>query len=306
MTVYRCTSLTPKAARAFVALTYERYRRAITDPARADSLIVLGAYSLLEPVGLLVGFIGPEHRDAQVLSLTVVREHQSRGVATTLLRQFEDAAKAQGASALSAIFVGDNPPLERVFAKQGWDAPKVIGVAVECSPEAISPSPIYQLKAVAPPEFEFFAWGALTDADRMAIETREAQPGGWYSAASLAGNVSPFVDEPLQEHVCSVGLRHQSAVVGWMIVHRMRDDALHFSSLFVSPEYRRQNLGILLVMCAVQRVVDTYLPVSPAIRVFWQFRIENTVMEQMVEQHLAPYAIAFNREKTVRKHLEQP
>lgn len=301
--MYRYASLTPKAARAFAALTYERYRRPITDAARADGLIVVGAYSLLEPVGLLVGAISSENSDAHLLSLTVVSEHQSRGIATEMLRQFEEAVCARDGQVLYASYVGDNPPLERAFAKQGWDAPRVMAVAVECSPEAIYPSPIYQMKAVAPPEFEFFAWADLTATDRAAIEARERQLGGWYSAASHAGNVSPFVEEQFLEPQCSVGLRHQGEVVGWMIVHRIRADALHFISLFLSPEYRRQNLGILLVMSAVQRVVDTYLPVFPSIRVFWQFTIENNIMEQMVEQHLAPYALAFNREKTVIKHI---
>lgn len=242
-------------------------------------------------------------QSASLLSLTVVSEHQSRGIATELLSQFDTLIKEQGGRTLYAAYVGDNLPLERVFAKNGWDAPNVIGVAVECSPEAIYPSPIYQMKAVPPPEFEFFAWGDLTTEDRAAILAREAQSGGWYSAIGLPGNVSPFVEEQFLDGHCSVGLRHQGTIIGWMIVHRIRKDALHFISLFVSPEYRRQNLGILLVMSAVQRVVDQYLPTFPSIRVFWQFVVENQVMHQMVEQHLAPYAIAFNREKTILKKM---
>jgi ribosomal protein S18 acetylase RimI-like enzyme len=299
--MYRYAVLDAKTGTAFAPLTYERYRRSLTDA--KPEFIAIGAYQLWQPAGLLVGFYDAAKHEAQVLSLTVASEHQKRGVATELLRQFEERLAQRGCIAIRAAYVGDNPALERVFARQGWDAPRITGVAVECNVDMIQPSPIYQMKPVLPPEFEFFEWSDLTADDRAAIQEREAQPGGWYSATELPGSVTPFVEEQFLDGHCSVGLRHKGEVIGWMIVHRIREDALHFISLFVSPEYRRQNLGILLVMSAVQRVVDYYKVHYPTIRVFWQFAIENKVMEQLVEEHLAPYAIAFNREKTFLKKM---
>ncbi len=297
--MYRYAPLDAKTGGIFAPLTYERYHAALNNP--LAGFIAIGAYQLWQPVGLVVCFYDGKTQQAQIVSLTVVPKHQNKGIGTELLRQFEQVVCEQGCRSMKAVYVGDNPPLERIFLKHHWEMPKIIGVAVECNYDRIEPSPIYQIKPALPSGFEVFPWDELTVEERVTIEVREAQPGGWYSASEMSGSVSPFSDERFRESHCSIGLRYQGEVVGWMIVHRTREDALHFISLFVSPEHRQQNLGIFLVMLAIQRGRDYYQQNVPDIRVFWQFRIENKVMEQMVEAHLAPYAIDFKREKSAQK-----
>ena len=297
--MYRYAPLNAKTGGIFAPLTYDRYHAALSAP--PPGFIAIGAYQLWQPVGLIVGFHDTDKQQAQLFSLTVAPKHQTKGLGTELMRQFERVVCEQGCHFIKTAYVGDNPPLERVFIKQGWQTPAVIGIAVECNFNSFLSSPIYLVKPELPQGFEAFAWMDLTAQDRAAIQAREALPGGWYSATGIPGSVSPFVEEQFLEPRCSIGLRHEGNVVGWMIVHRLREDMLHFICLFVSAEYRRHNLGILLVMVAVQRTFEVYQPEHPDIRGFWQFRIENKVMEQMVEAHLAPYAIDFKREKSVQK-----
>ncbi len=299
--MYRYAVLDAKKGKGFAPLTYDRYRPFLKGEIESERIISIGAYHLLQPVGLIVAGYDLQTKQGSILSLTVLPDHQNYGIGIELLRRIEEMIIHQGCESIDANYVGDNEPLERLFAKRGWNTPQTIGFAIECNANSFMSSPIYLVKPELPQGFEAFAWMDLTAEDRAAIQAREALPGGWYSATGIPGSVSPFIEEQFLEPRCSIGLRHEGNVVGWMIVHRLREDMLHFICLFVSAEYRRHNLGILLVMVAVQRTFEVYQPEHPDMRVFWQFRIENKVMAQMVETHLAPYAIDFKREKSAQK-----
>lgn len=278
----------------FAPLMYERFRPYFTGQKSSEKLIAFGAYQLWQAVGVILGVQDGEK--ANLLAVVVRPEYQNTGIATELVRLLEDAVRQQGGVHLEA-FYHENPPLERVFAKRGWDAPHVFMMTVECQFEPFRASPIYQNLPALPDGYALFLWGALTAEDRSTIVDREAQPGGWFSASLTSEySVSPFINEALLEPNCSVGLRYHGEVIGWMIVHRLNQDTMNFISLFLDPEHRRTSLGIALVVEAVRRCYEIYSKTHPNMRTFWQYSPSNDVMRRMGEQYLVPYAVSHQRE----------
>jgi GNAT superfamily N-acetyltransferase len=98
---------------------------------------------------------------------------------------------------------------------------------------------------------------------------------------------------------CSVGVRHDEQVAGWMITHRAGPDVLQFTCLYADPTLRGTGTGPALLGLAIRRYLEeTDLP-----RCIWMVDAEKKRMQQYVERRLAPVIDSTADEIAVHKPL---
>jgi predicted GNAT family acetyltransferase len=98
---------------------------------------------------------------------------------------------------------------------------------------------------------------------------------------------------------CSVGVRHDEQVAGWMITHRAGPDVLQFTCLYANPTLRGTGTGPALLGLAIRRYLEeTDLP-----RCIWMVDAEKKRMQQYVERRLAPVIDSTADEIAVHKPL---
>ncbi len=98
-----------------------------------------------------------------------------------------------------------------------------------------------------PEGFEIFPWSELTTNERHNILARQRREL-WFPP-----ELTPFQEVQRIEHLNSLGLRHHSEVVGWMITHRVAEDTIQYTSLFVRKELQGLGRAVPLLAEAIKR-----------------------------------------------------
>jgi ribosomal protein S18 acetylase RimI-like enzyme len=295
----RYARLSTDTGKPFAPMTYDRFRPYLDGRSSSDQIVAVGAYNFLTPAALAVATLNQDGTHAQLASLLTSPKQRGQNVGTGLLAELEAMLAAQGCKQITASYMGERPDLERVLAKRDWAVPEVIGIAYALTAEKIKESIFVQTPPEVPPDYTFFPWRDLTQEDRAAIAAREAQPGGWYSAdAAQAGTTSPFINEIFFDLECSLGVRCQGEVIGWMLVSRVDSVEAHFNTLFVSPDHRGYHLGVGLVMRVVR-----YAVYNGYDRVRFQTMRTNAPMHSMIDGYIAAFSERHDPEKYTFKPL---
>jgi ribosomal protein S18 acetylase RimI-like enzyme len=236
---------------------------------------------------------------AQLVSIITLPQYRSQGIGAGLLNEVEISLKAKGYRQIQAVYLGDNLALEQLLAKRAWANPEAVGVTYFLNAERVKESPFVQSPPEVAEPYSFFPWRELSESDRQSIQEREAA-SPWYTAnAGEIGSTSPFINEDFFDKDTSLGVRFDEKVIAWMLVSRVGDSEAHFTTLFVSPDHRRSQLGISLVMrCVKYAVYHDYKWIR------FQTSQKNTAMHSMVAQYIRDYSERQETEKFSSKSLE--
>ena len=224
-------------------LTYPPYRP-ILDNLQDSKYIAISAEDNQEILGLTIGKIDYKKNIGEVLSLFVIPEYRRQGIGNQLLVALETEFRGKNCQQIDLIYIPNQTiiALEKIFQKNAWSQPKarmLIGLGER---ETIKNMAWLNLDQKLPLGYEIFPWGELTSKERTILEKSL-----WYPDI-----LSPFTEEDIIEPINSLGLRYNHQVVGWMITHRISENTIRYTILFVKEELQSIGRGIALLARAIK------------------------------------------------------
>ena len=280
--LYTGTMAAAEVARKFGGLIAARFRRHLADGRvpTDQPLFTAGAMHGGAPVGLALAAPATDQKPATVHSLGVVPEHRHSGVGTALLAALEDNLRGRGVSTVQASYRSDlehRTALERILDRRGWDAARGVRRLYRSSFDTIRTAPLLEADTL-PEGFTLFDWPDLTPHERATL--RRGLGGSGADAYPEA--LDPFQLPDRVDERCSVGVRRDGEIAGWMVVHRLRDDVMQYTSLFVRPALHRHQVARVLLGEAIRRQIDR----TDATRGVWMVDLANAPMLRFIDRYL--------------------
>lgn len=306
MTRYPCRLVTPAEAPAVAAMTFPAYRRLLSleptprHPEQGDKTVIqplaIAAWDGDRPVGLAVAELPTIPGGVpELLSLFVPADVRRQGVATALVAALEDHVAQCGFSTLQAVYTTGKPEIEaieRIFTKDGWDAPIARTVTCRFSTEQALATPWFGRLKFPGDEYEIISWTDVRPDEREAL-MREQQAEHWIPAG-----LEPWRhDRQGFDTVSSVGLRHKGRLAGWVINHRVTPDTVRFTCSWMRGDMRGMARILPLYTESLRRLLasgqcKTCMFITP---------VEYTGMVEFVRRRCAKWGSFFGETKGTRK-----
>ncbi len=265
----------------YLGMTASGYAPLLESAETPEYVLPIAAIGEGQPLGFGLAKCSPGSALGDVLSLFVEPNYQRRGIGAKLLELLETGLAAVGCREARIGYFSPAPSLsavERILEKRGWGPPKVRMLSVEIG-SAIAREASWVQNVRTPAGFEIFSWNELLLRDHRALEAiRETAPDTLW----------PFREDVRPDPTCSVGLRRNGEVIGWMIVHWAGGHRLVFASLFVRAPWRRSALNLALLTEAIRRAYAHYGEAATALV---EVQIENAPMRRLLERKLLPFAV---------------
>ena len=206
------------------------------------------------PIGLALAGIARGTDSAELLSVYVLPEARSVGIAGELLRGLESDLKTAGAKTIAGTYMTSNPTipsLERVLAKLGFSTPERRTVAVRFTPEEARRTPWYS-RAKVPDGGVIFPWTELTASERETMKRTQAERR-W-----IHPDLEPWRFDEGFDPISSVGLRMPDGeVVGWVINHRIAPEAVRYTVSFIRDDLAKRGGIFCLYVASIERLEGT-------------------------------------------------
>jgi uncharacterized protein (TIGR03032 family) len=284
----------------FEPLVPERFRRRIQAGAVDPSTPLLGVGVSLGKrlVGVAAASIPDDSGASHAYALGVLPPHRGQALGTELLERLENRVHKAGARVLECNFrasISSLPALERLLEKRNWEPPEVKRYLYKGKRSRVPESFLEELPR-KPARGTLFEWADLTVNERNDIAARLASS----SESAIPESLSPFQLGVEPDLECSVGLRHDDRVVGWMITHRIREDLLQYTTLYVEPDLRGPGVGPTLLAEAIRRHKQrTDIP-----RFIWMVDGEKDRVRQFVDLRLSEVVDARDKLLVAGKRLD--
>lgn len=280
--VYTGAMTAAEVARQFGGLIAARFRRQLATGHLPTTrpLLTAGATHAGTPVGLALGTLATDRTPATVRSLGVLPDHRRNGLGTALLAALEHTLQQQGAASVQSSYRSDlayRTALERMFARRGWGAPRAVRRLYRSSLDTIRGAPLLEGDTL-PGGFALFDWRDVTPDERDAIRRRHDQD----AADAHPAAVDPFQWPDRVDARCSLGVRRAGQIAGWMVVHRLREDVMQYTSLFVQPTIHRHRVARVLLAEAIRRQINH----TAATRGIWMVDLANAAILRFIDRHL--------------------
>jgi ribosomal protein S18 acetylase RimI-like enzyme len=216
-------------------------------------------------------------RGAWLSRIIVDPSYRRQGVATLLLTELEERLRERRATALSVHYPVDAPyryALEGLLAAHQWEPshPLFRIVRIPC---ARIVGARWLREAERWSRREVFPWSELSAAERLEVELLAGE--------SADGFLSPFQSERTIDPVVSHGARSDGKVVGWVITHRVAEDIVRFSVLYLRPHVRGRILAMAMLAAAIRSACGIYR------EAIFLYRVDNQPMNSLVDRTLAPF-----------------
>jgi uncharacterized protein (TIGR03032 family) len=288
----RTVELSLEEALARADLTFPDLRRtaagrALREPLLATVLLPAAeaARPIAEtaPLAAAVSVLRPAGGGAELVSFVVRSDARGRGLGKLLLAAVEAEMARRGQPAVELSFRDTwsfAPAMRTLLAGRGWSTPRTQVLLAKTDTRMLE-LPWLEVQPL-PEGYEIFPWADLTAEDRREIVRRQ-QREPWFPEA-----LSPFHLEDRTDREVSVGLRHRgksgTRVIGWLLAHRVKDDVVQYTSLFVEDGHGKLGRGIPLIAAAARRQEAAGVP-----RAIFMVQAENRAMRRLVERRMAPY-----------------
>lgn len=247
-------------------------------------------------IGVSVAAVSPDGSQGSVHAVGVLPDFRGQGLGTALLAGLEAAARSRGADRLVARYRSTVPgaaAIERLLEKRGWPPPARVRRLYGGRRDQVT-VPFRDRLAEEVPRGDAFPWTALSASERQDIQLRLTGP-----SPTVPRALSPFRMPGRVEVDCSLGVRHEGRVAGWMITHRAGEDVLQFTGLYVDPDLRGTGTGPALLEMAIRR----YLDETDRPRCVWMVDADKKRMQRYVERRLASVIDSTADEIAARKSL---
>jgi GNAT superfamily N-acetyltransferase len=285
--MYDFIELNNKTAILYQNLTYPTYRPRlkIVD----DSILAVGVNFASQPVGLVLAetYTEKNQKNASILSLFVVPEHRGRGLGKSLLNYVENLLYQLGCSQVNVVYVSNSttPHWEKILDKFNWSHPQLRMLVCSSIIANFQSATWLKVANTLPSTYTIFPWVELTNQERELIKQQQAI-SPWYPEI-----LSPWSEEEIIEPLNSLGLRYKNQVVGWMVTHRVAEDTIRYTKMFVREDVQSLGRAISLLATAIKLQLENMQDSKCVCAVF----ADNTQMIKFVERRLAPHLNSIRR-----------
>lgn len=248
--------------------------------------------------GFLLASVSPGTRSSEIEGLAVLPAFRHRGIASEMVRIFEDRAR-ELASVVGIILYEDRHPdladIQAILKSRGWKKPQLHIQRYHFHVHEFHPS-WFEREYPLSSDFEIFPWKYLTDKERSRIDYQLR--GGTFDA-----DVYPFSEvTDTTEYLNSLGMRHQGELIGWMVTHRLQPDTIRYSCFYICDHYRHRGFSLRLLIDAIRLQQKSDVPNAT-----FELRVPRLEPRwcRFVEHRLAPYAQAKSAVMMCWKDLTQ-
>ncbi|MGB3420305.1 MAG: GNAT family N-acetyltransferase [Dolichospermum sp.] len=281
--MYKFVKLNNRTAAFYENLTYPTYRSRLKLLNSHKSIVAVGVHLGSQPVGLVLAETSTDKNQkiATILSLFVAPEHRGRGLGKGLLTYMEDELIQLHCLRVDLVYVSNSstPYWEKILQNCNWSTPQIRMLVCSCSIINFQNARWLKLANTLPPAYTIFPWVELTKQERESIKKQQAT-SPWYPEI-----LSPWSDEEIIEPVNSLGLRYETQVIGWMITHRVAEDTIRYTKMFVREDLQRLGRAISLLAKAIKLQLES-MEDSKAV---YTVLADNTEMIKFADRRLAPY-----------------
>ncbi|NET33068.1 MAG: GNAT family N-acetyltransferase [Cyanothece sp. SIO1E1] len=238
----------PFSALQYGQFTFPAYRSRLATCQSNGSTVAISACIDREPVGLTLAELQADST-AEILSIFVKSSYRNQGIGSALLNRLQTELQLQGCHQLELVYTTgpSTPILERILQKFDWSTPEPRRLICKFDSRRLLQLPGVQKPHRLPKGFSLFSWTDLTEQERRSLSSAEV-------TAWAPEDLHPFRYEHNFDPATSLGLRHQGAIIGWMINHRLGADTIRFSSSYVRPDLQRRGRIFPLYAEAIKRV----------------------------------------------------
>lgn len=297
MSIYNFSLLNPSETYLYDWMTYPLYRSRLQ--VNKLSFIAVKADVLDQPIGLALAEIEARRQTANLLSVYTITRHRRKGAAAGLIHHVESELRRCGCKTLKAVYETNRAntiAVEGMLRKCKFPEAKMRALVCRCYGDRLKQSP-WMKKSLLPSAFEIFLWKDLTDNEKQSMkESRKRSP--WYSE-----QLSPFNEEDIIEPLNSIGLRYKGEVAGWMITHRIAEDTIRYTSIFVRDDLQKYGLSVPLLIESIKRHIKCYREIK-ADKATFVIPLGRTEMINFVKNRMSPYINEINKSVETVKTLE--
>ena len=273
----------------YQAFTFPLFRPRLAWLAAGTSspLVAVGAQVFDEPAGLALFETDPSGQAAELLSVFTAPAFRRQGLATALMRHGEDLLAQRGIRRVKVVYEQGRPhsdAMRRLLAALRYPAATVRAYVGRVHGHKLMEAP--WLKPPQLPRcFEIFLWRELKPEERRRIQETQAQ-SPWYP-----DHLDPFRIEPA-EGLNSVGLRFENEVVGWQINHRIAEDTIRYTALFVRQDL--QTTGVAFALLRASSWLHLNCEDSRVDKATFVVRAPQERMVQFVRKRMQPFLTQLN------------
>lgn len=258
--------------------------------------LAFGAVVDGQPVGILLATLVPVLHLSEIQGLFVDPSQRNRGIATQLMQSLQLELIQEKFKLILFSYSSENSYvsiLEHLLSKLHWGEVKINRIHCRFDGYTFSP-PWLQLQYSLPLDFHIFPWEELQPTEREKLIHREEH-------RFFPLEISPFKDETRIEMLNSLGLRHKGEVVGWIITHRIAEDLICYSALYVERRWQQSGIAIRLLCDAINLQKES--------RIQWAELEVNVGLTEsgwlrFVERRLIPYTTSVSYIKQSWKSLQ--
>lgn len=275
----------------FEKFTYPIYRPLLKMLGKDSSLSAVAIMLEQQPIGLALVKI--DNNQSEILSFFIHPEHRGKGLGKKLLTQVEIELRKRKCYQVRVIYVSNatTPAFERILEQLNWTVPQLRMLVCKGVIEKFQDSPLLSL--TLPSSYLIFPWIELTQKERKKIQQQQLS-SPWYPEV-----LSPFDEEEMIEPINSLGLRYQDQVVGWMITHRVAQDTIRYTKLFVKQELQSLGRAIPLLTTALKLQLEK----SDARKGVFTVIADNSKMIKFVDKRLNSYLTSMSSSWQVFKSI---
>ena len=230
--------------------------------------------------------------DGELLSLFVDAEYRRRGIATSLVEQVETRLVADGVDAVEAVYMTGTPfveGVEKALQARSWDEPELRMLVLRSSIEQAFVTPWFKRYR----RHKDFVLQPLVDLEAE-IQAMRHDPPSW-----IAEDLQPWkFDFSYIEPASSLGIRLDGELVGWVINHKLTDDAVRFTNTHLRPDLSRRARAMPVLTESIVRAHDAGFK-----RLTFTVPACHPEMIRFLRKWCGPYADFVGETRGVRKAL---
>ncbi|MBV8954846.1 MAG: GNAT family N-acetyltransferase [Solirubrobacterales bacterium] len=243
-----------------------------------------------KPAGLALGYF-VRASAVRVAALVVDESLRGLGIGKQLYERLIEELLKRGVQLVDVLASNPAPFLER----RGWKLGARLASVYTFS-KRVGEAPWLQAAIALPPQYELVPWLHHTKEDRRkAMRLMEDDP--------VARRLDPFHDPSRVFGPSSNALRQDGELVGWCVTHRISQQTLQYSSVYVAAKQRRTVAPMILLNYSIREHLRRFEEVPFGIQAVPP---ELPEIERFANKRLAPWADRVQRVHIWWKQFDAP
>lgn len=183
----------------------------------------------------------------ELLSLYVDAEYRRQGIATALVEQVERGLAETGVDAVEAVYMTGSPfidGVEKALQTRRWQEPELRMLVLRSTMDEAFAAPWFNRFR----KRDRFVLEPLVELEAE-IRAMRDDPPDW-----IAEDLEPWkIDFSYIEPASSLGIRLDGELVGWVVNHKLSDEAIRFTNTHLRPDLARRARALPVLTESITR-----------------------------------------------------